>query len=328
MMKNFFYFVLLNFVASLCFSQVPSWVQNPEKEYPSSKFVRAVEEGTSAKNSKNAALATISLYFNAKTEIISVAVKKMEGVFSEDEMLFTSNQSFTQISNVTSSAEFFCVNFSDTYQNKKDGKYYTLAYIDKKKAGEIYKTRIKFLMQYIDTYKKMAADESENFTAVKYLTKAQNLANAAEKYIQSEIVLFPDEAKNYSADLEKISRLPAEIAASKKGLKFFVSVDSDVEKASTLSTTVSSVLEKRGYVYSEKNAQYGIKVYLDFSEESKQAGEFVRPDMKIIVENSDGESVHSYSKSYPKIGGKTIDDAYTRALIKIKQDIEENFLAD
>ncbi|MBQ6780530.1 MAG: LPP20 family lipoprotein [Treponema sp.] len=65
MKKLFISLILLLLHFALCFSMAPNWLVNPEKEFPTEKYIRAAGEGNSETSAKQAALAELSSHFSA-----------------------------------------------------------------------------------------------------------------------------------------------------------------------------------------------------------------------------------------------------------------------
>ena len=93
-------------------------------------------------------------------------------------------------------------------------------------------------------------------------------------------------------------------------------------------STVASILERDGYAYSLKDSNYKIIIDVSALEETYETGPFVRASLDILIVNNAGNGVYTYSKAYARTGSKTWEQAYTRAVSKIKQDLEENFLSE
>lgn len=327
-MKRFFFLIVVLISVSLLFADVPEWLKKPEKEYPTSKFIRTVGEGANLKLAQDSAVSAISLYFDTKTEVLSTAVKEMSAILSDGKEVFNASRSIQQIMQITSNAEFFCVKFTDAYYDKKSDKFSVLAYINKKDASQIYTARIAALMDSVNVYREYAKKEKEPFLAVQALRKAEVLGKLAESYIHNENIIVPADTSKFQNDLKIISLLPAQRNALKNEITFSISINQKEKRYDPLFSTVASILEKYGYAYSVANPAYNIILDISCIEETYDAGEFVRPSVDILILNKEGNGVYTYSKSFPRIGSKSTEQAYTRAVTKIKQDLEENFLAE
>ncbi|EID84235.1 hypothetical protein MSI_23010 [Treponema sp. JC4] len=328
MMKRisiFFSFLLINYI---CFADIPLWLKQPEKVFPQNEYIRAMGEGTSEKLAQNSALTGISQFFNTKVEVLTVAVKESNAIISEDKQRFDSKQSFSQIAKITSTAEFFCVYFTEPYYDKKSDKYSVLAYINRSEALKIYKSRITAIMDSIEEYESYSKNEIEPFLILSLLKKEQTLAVLAEKYIQSEILLVPSDSEVYKKDLQTISHIKPQVDKLKTQMTFSINMIQKEPVYNPVFSTIASILEKDGFAYSISGAKYQIIVDIDCIEESYEAGQFVRPSVDIAIVNNSGNGVYTYSKAFPRIGSKTTEQAYTRAVTKINQDLKDNFLQE
>ncbi len=314
------------FLSSLSFAETPSWLKNPEKDYPQAKYLRALGIADSQKKARESALSELSLYLNAKVDVATHVIKESKSYAESDKTIFKDSTSFKQITNISSEAELFCVDFTECHYDNKNKTYSVLAYLNKREAVEVYNQRINTLMDSITSYQKYASGEKEIFLAVGALQKASMLSELVKAYAQTVGTIFPSENSKYSSQLEIINRINENLISYKKNLSFSLSYTD--ERCRSIADAISSIFEENGYVYSEKGGAY--TVYLDFAFEEEQyaVGPFVRPSGKIEIKNSAGEPVYSYSKAYKRAGAKTVDSAYTRAIFKIKNDLKENFLKE
>lgn len=327
-MRKFFLIIILIFSASCFAESVPDWLKSPEKAFPTKEYIRAIGDGSSENVAKNAAIAQIALLFESKVEVINLALKQSSQIITEDKVSNSTNANLTQFAKISSTAEFFCLNFTEPYYNKKNNNFTILAYIKKSEVCNIYKTRIEALLTSILAYKNYASGETEIFRSAQALQNATVLGNLCERYINTFSIIKPDVAKKYEDDLKMISGLASERANLKKHMTFSIQLLQEEVVYKQISSCIAKILEKQGYSYSLSNAKYNITVDIVCTEESYDAGQFVRPSLDILIVNTDGEGVYSYSKPFQRIGGKTMDQAYVRAVSKIKQDLEENFLAE
>ena len=327
MKKLLFVFFVFSTVFAFADS-LPDWIKNPEKSYPKKEYIRAVGEGSSENAAKNAAIAQISLFFETKTEIVNLALKQSSQIVTEEKALTSSNASLTQIAKITSTADFFCLNFTESVYDKKTDNFTILAYIKKAEVAEIYKTRISALLHSIKLFKDYSSSEKELFLSAAALQKASVFGSLCERYIKALTVIYPMESSNYENDLKMIASIQAERNAIKKQLSFSIQLLQNDKVFNPVFTTISEILEKQGYSYSTTDAKYKIVADIACAEEIYDAGPFIRPSVEIIIHNQNGIGVYSYSKSLPRIGSKTMDQAYIRAVSKITQDLKENFLSE
>ncbi|MGN0729980.1 hypothetical protein [Treponema sp.] len=329
-MKQFLLFLHISifFLFSVSAKNIPDWLKNPEKEFPEEKFIYATGKGNSEKSAQNSALANISLYFDVKTDIVMRSVKELGDFQSDREIHSVDSESYFQINNISSSADFFLVKFTESYYDKKTDTFSILAYINRTEAAQIYSMRIEGLLNSIRELKSSAKTESEPFFAAETLRKAEELGKIAENYIKCETTIIPDNLIKYKPELKMISEIARERTELKKSLTFSINMNTSEKKYSPVFTTVASVLEKNGYSYSLENSKYKILINISGTEESYKAGEFVRLSIDVLILNDSGNGVYTYSKAFGRTGGKTLEQAYILAINNIKNDLEENFLSE
>ena len=321
-------FLIIVLVSFSSFADVPSWLTKADKLYPAAEYVKAIGEGTSIKTAQNQAISQISLFFDTKSEVVAEALKKSEAVLEDGRSVFSMSQSLKQNIKISSEADFFCVQFTDAYYSKKSDRYSVLAYINKENAAKVYNSRISAMMEAVKSYRNYAQSSDEPFLAASALHKADVISKIAEKYIHNETLLVPLDTAKWQESLRTISLIPAEHNAIKRNVTFSILLNQKEKVFDPIFSTVASILEKQGFAYSVADSNY--KIILDIScvEESYDAGDFVRPLVDVLIVNRAGSGVYTYSKALPRIGSKNMEQAYTRAVTKIKQDLEENFLAE
>ena len=86
-------------------------------------------------------MAEISLYFNAKTDLLMSSVSEACKVEKNGESFSSSEESYGENLNISSEAEFFGVAFTDVWYEKKSDTFYVLAYIDRNEALSVYRDR-------------------------------------------------------------------------------------------------------------------------------------------------------------------------------------------
>lgn len=320
------------FVIALCsfspclFSAAPKWLKDPSAVYPSSAYLKAVGEGNSIEVAQNSAVASISLVFQTKTDVRTKAVKELSYIEEENKSEYATSQNAVQVVNISSDAEFLCTKFDEPYFDKKGKKYAVIAYVNKEEAFTVYNERITHLMNLIKKLNSIADSDGEVFRVVSNYQKALALGELVEAYIKNAIIVKPSAADSFSSDMELLESIAGKLAERKADLVFTVS--SNDERCISVENHLISLLEEKGFACSETGYRYTIDMNVHFAEEHLAAGEFVRPTIRIQVKNADNKSIKSYSKAYTRYGAKTMETAYTRTMLKIQEDLTENFLSE
>ena len=318
--------ISLIFISYSLFCASPKWLTELEKVYPSNDYLRMIGEGTTLKLAESDAVSSIAQNFNAKVKVINQSIKDYNSIIAEDKSETSKSYSFNQVSKISSDAELLCLKYSEPYYENKNKKYYVVAYINRTEAVEFYTQKINGIMLQIKEISELARNEKEVLYSVVNLQKAKRLSKIATYYIDTACIMNQAEIEKYKDDTELIARLTGLLSAQEGKGTFSVSCNNS--KYNSVCTGINSILEESGYVVSKKNSIYRIYVEINFCEEVYEAGNFVRPDICITVTNASGKEIDSYSKVYPRYSHQSMENAYNLALVRIQQDLEENFLLD
>lgn len=305
----------------------PVWLISPEKEFPSKDFIRAKGEARTEKKAKTEALAEIALNFKANARIINKSIQDLEIFSDDDRSNYSKFQSVHQEMEISSDVDLFCVQFTDSFYNKKLKTYSVLAYIDRNEASKLLQAKIEPLKEEVKKIFLFAKNETENLYIIFDYQRAKGYAELVQKYIEDVIVIKPSLINVYENDLSLVSEINSFSLAQKNKISFYAFCEE--KRYSAVVSGLASSLEKSGFIYNKnkKNADYLIDIKISFREEEYDIGKFVRPDVIATVSNKKGEAVASYSKAYPRYGGyDNYESAYNLALVRITQDFDENFL--
>ncbi len=319
-------FFMLTLSSSL-FAVAPKWLTSLEKVYPTKEYIRMIGEGSTIKKAESDAVSSLALNFKTKVQFVTKAVSEYNSIVDGERTHTTQEKNLLQKESILSDAEFFCIHFSEPYYSKNEKKYYVAGFINRAEAWKYYEGKIEPLFTETDIVLKNAADENEILYQLLYLQKAKKLLELASYYIDASLTVNPDGSEMYIKKLNDYAKIKALAEGKKKAAVFYV--DCKNKDYSSLVAKINSLMQESGFVLSNNKSRWDYRIFVDlhFSEESYEAGDFVRPDMNIIIENKNGQQVESYSKAYPRYTHSSIKNAYSLALVRLGQDLEENFLA-
>ena len=287
----------------LCFAQeAPSWLASPETEFPSEQYASAAGEGETDRAARMDAMIKIARSFKTTLQDVSKAARKAAAFLSDGSVDFSSNETLAQMAGSKSSMRFFNAKFTEIWHEKSGNgeKSRVLAYIDKSETAELYKSRIEALGD------------------------AAGLVLAA---------VAPRDDGEASAEFEEAKRSFSKIDAAlldlKKELTVSIKIKQKDKKFAPILQTISDIVEKKGFSISSAKPRYKMEIDVSYSEEELDfGGPFVRTAIKATITNKTGSDVFLYEKEYPRSGGNTTEEAYSRALSKIQEDLEQNFFAE
>ncbi len=305
---------------------VPLWVGNKEAVYPRNEFLSVSGTGSTVESARMLALNTLSMTFKTQTKIFNDYVSVFVSSSENGKSSISKNEELVQNIDVISDAEFYCVEFSDSYFDKKQGKYTVIAYINRQKAALYYESRIKPLLLQMYNSKEISSSVREPLHRIMELQNAVLLGKLAESFIQNSIILNDYYFNKYEKDLAEIANIKNRFEKEKNKITF--SVRCAHKRGQPVITGLASILEQSGFISSRNNPSYVINVKLDFIEEKYEAGDFVRPVVNIEVSDMSGRAVSSYSKNHVRCTHSSMELAYTRAIHAVIEDLDENFLIE
>lgn len=251
-MKRKYILLMLSLLHSaLCFSAVPKWIVNKEKEFPSAKYISGLGKGNSESLAKQMALSELSTYFNVSTESKIYAHDSK----TQNNSKYSTESSIAKDIITLSKAELFALHYTQSYYDEKEKNYSVCAYIDKEEFSNISKEKIaSFKFTYADQIM-FAETESDNLRKILIMNGA--LYNADNVIKLHEYLKFIDSklAQYFNDDISQIIKSKNTLFQLKQ--KNPISVFSSGDYSEQIKNIISEILTENGFVIS-KNADYKI----------------------------------------------------------------------
>jgi hypothetical protein len=304
----------------------PSWYFDKETAYPGHSYITAVGEGKTRAEAETAAVTQVSMFFNTSTDIRKDAIREFNETVSGGEADFTKKTYISENAVITSETEFLGIRFANPWRDQSRGVWAALAYIDRREAAQMYDSKIAANMAAINALAADADLETEDLYAAGLLNRALRICDITGEYIKTATVVDSGAGKKYEAHTAKIQAVRSEYRAKRDGLSFAVTVRSP-EGSGRIDRKLGALLEDSGFTVAPARAMYALNARLTAEEETNNAGNFVTPGISIRVER-EGKTLFSYSRNYERSGHRTsMNTAYTRALMEVEKDLEENFIS-
>jgi hypothetical protein len=196
---------------------LPSWVKNPESEYPASQYLTAVGSAAALPGAKKKAKAEINNILSQEIESSQTMDEQTrESTIDGDHKFAQELKMRTQIE-VKSAGELIGVQIKNSESVFHDGRtrYYALAVLDKNKAIDNYRDRFNDNNEILRERYEKAKEEEDPLRKLQYLTEARRAANEAKQYKnQAEILRnlgaegegnFSDEGSSSGSFFERAS---------------------------------------------------------------------------------------------------------------------------
>lgn len=301
-------------------AKVPAWAAHREVEYPSARYIVAEGEGATVKEAENHALSRISLFFNTTTEVSNDMLRQYNELDSGGAYSFSGRTGVVERAHVGSQAEFFGVRFAEPYAAR--GKSHALAYIDRDEAFRVYEADVAQNSALIESLLSVAESRSNPIAAYRCARSACGIAQFTENLVKNALIVRPKGSATLSAVAPLAERARAALPLCRSRCGFSVRVGND--RQGVVGASLSKALESMGYSGADSG---GFTVAAEISAELTGGGKnrFVAPTMTVGAVSEDGTRFFSWSRSIPKVGSRSEDDAYRRAYLALCREIESSF---
>ncbi len=230
----------------------PDWLANYRTIYPDTEYIAQRSRADSDQTAKTEAVAQIARYFqtsvsaNLKTSVQSVTSGENE----------SETTSVVNNVDVMSQVELFAVEYTDPYLEKKENKWYCVAFIEREKAWTQYKPTVDDARTEFYAMKKNADEETDPLTKCTAYGKAWNSGKKFLEKLEYARILNAKKEAEYAEDRRAVSEIPGKISAEREKCTVYLSVTGDY--GNTISSALSKTLSGNGFkvAKTENEANY------------------------------------------------------------------------
>lgn len=318
MKRNVLIFIL-GLYSALVFAGEPKWITDVEKVFPSEDFIRADGEGMSEGAAKNAALAEVTTYFGQtiKTEISAVQnTRQLNDVYKE-------KSDFVQNLNSSSKVDLFCVHYTQAWFNKKTGKYYVCAYIERDEMWQILEQKMDVISAEFDSVVQNSKSEKEPFKKLLILEKAKSIYDEYAKLYQMSLAVYSKRCGQYEAVLESSLKSLQELLVLKSQIVVSVQVDGD--KQNKVRTKICEVLTQKEIIISTENrtsANFALVASVIWNDSQLNSVYSSKPQLELTINGPQGV-VFSYSGICEKVASYNLQTTENLAFLRLEELLDE-----
>jgi hypothetical protein len=311
--------LLAGFASAASAQEAPLWLTRRAAAYPPDLYVTGVGEGSTSAEAREKALAQISLFFRTKVADTRQLLYSYNDALAGAGM---ENTRLNQNTRVMSEAEFFGVEFAETFTDSR-GVVHALALIDREEAGRVYEGRIQANALLVGDLIRRYENSGHPKEAVKRLREARRFSAVIVDYADMAILLNSAAAPRYDELPAVASRIDGMIEANEK--RFTASISLNNEEARPLALKTAELLGRSGFLVTDSRGVY--TVFISFEPRENATGNYrtVEPELFITMESGDGAVLLSYTKKYPVFRHLSRGEALSRALRNIEQDLGGDF---
>lgn len=321
MKKKLVTLMIIFLTSTLCFSTSPNWLIKLEKVFPTEKYIRAIGEGSSISFAKQTALSELSSYFEQTIESQTYATKKItqNNLFAEE----TSNIQQNFIS--TTKSEFFQVEYTDFFYNKKTQKYFICAYINKENFWKVLSQKIKTTISNSNILIQKIKIQNEPLKKVFYYNQVKNFYDEFYKLYKIALCVYPKKCYTFLENLKKINE---EIYSINNLInQISIKIDTTGDKEKFIETKIFKLLSKNGFLISSQNGMYKLNAEIIWNE-NEFNGVFSSFPKIIFLVYKNSELLKSFEICSEKFSTYNYQTLEKKEIFLLEKYLDEFFLTE
>lgn len=311
--------LLLAFVTFAKPAPMPEWVTNHRAVYPDAQYIAQRGSGKSAEQARTDALAQIARYF--QTSVSANLTTTLKAVQTADSV-----QEETTIIDemaVMSHVRLFAAETTESYYNKKEKRWYSVAFIEREAAWRQYAPSVENAKTRFHALLGNAEGEGEPFLKCERYKAAWEDGKDFLEVLEYARILHPKNEAAYTGDRAAVSRIPALIAGEREKCVLHLSVTGDY--GNIVATALTNALEKCGLRTSAgaSGAAYTATAVVEPNASGADPLN-VRPSVEIKIQDRGGRNVYSLQvRSEEKTVAYTLENAQKKAYPALAAECEK-----
>ncbi len=312
------YFLILMTLQSK--EKQPDWVSDYRSIYDEKTYLAQKGTGDSAEKSKTDAVGTLARYFqmsvnaNLTTTLTSITSGNdiSESTHVMDEV------------KVQSEVQFFALEYTEPWFNKKEKKWYCIAYINRNNAWTQYKPQIDSAKKTFYLLLENSERENDFFLKLRDLKSVWIQGQELLRKLEYGRILTPMDEASYQNERDKISQIPALFEECKGRCSVYIQANHDYNRM--ISLAISTAFNNCGFriVKTKEDANYMADIVVD----DNMAGEnplSIQPVIDLKVISKTEKTVYSYeANALEKSVGYTLESAQKKAYSKLSKEVEDS----
>lgn len=302
-------------------STPPDWAgpaQNVTRVYPAEKFIAQKGTGADPNAAQVNALAALSRYFESEVESRVSSVQVITQQNGADEAYLRVEESGL----IQSAVNLFALRQSETWFNKAENQWETLAYIDRNEAWTIYEPRLTQKTAPFMTAFRRAETEGDplrQFVSFSALQDTELLT-----MLDFALVLHPRKAQAFDDVRSAYAECRSKVEAAKRKIILAVFCTGDYEN--TVYTALASSFSGHGFalVRNQGEATHRCQAVVTENEQKMQVGTFFTPTITVTLSGKDGV-IFTYNRGITRTGANDPVVAKRRAYIALGKALQETF---
>lgn len=275
-------FSLLAFAKNI----TPEWVNNYRTLYPDSEYIAQRGRADTEETSKTEAIAQISRYFQTTVNAnLQTSMQSYSNGKTVEEKIEVINDV-----DVMSQVSLFAVEYTDSYYNKKEKKWYCLAYINRENAWQQYQPLVDGAKAEFYALCRNAEKEEDILTKCSAYVKAWNSGKKFLEKLEYARLLSSKKEAAYAVDRQALSEIPGIISEQLNSSSVYLEVQGDY--GNIISSALTDVLSKNGLTVSKNKvgSNYTASAIIDDNVQGSDPL-CIYPSLDFTITSNKGKSV-------------------------------------
>ncbi len=292
-------------------SSAPLWIQNPKVIYPADEYLSAVGEGRNMEEASSNAIANISKIFESNIKVDNIFNENTTQTNSETSRIINMSVNVR----VASEGKLSNINIGEFWNG--NGRYYVIAYLNKKETAKIYQNKIENNNEKIETLIENMGNDERPFDKYYYGAQAVLVASENDKfYNYMMLLLSPNSPPPLKYSYQSVSMA---IGKMMKKISMKIVID---KKYKNVEQKISKILTGLGFSVSKKG---WVNVVVDVNETLSESNGFIFSKYSFNIDVDDGnETFFTFTRS-GKEGQINVDSLNRKVISKLEGFIDNEF---
>ena len=316
------FLILVNLSAK---EKQPDWVVDYRSVFNDSEYLAQKGTGDSAEKSKTDAAGALARYF--QMSVSASLTTTLTSITSGKEISETT--SVIDEVKVQSEVQFFALEYTEPWFNKKEKKWYCIAYINRKNAWTQYKPQIDSAKKTFETLLGNAEKERDDFLKLGSFKSVWIQGQEVLKKLEYGRIILPFGEKEYQGIRDEIAEIPAIYFPIKNNCIIFIKTENDYNRV--ISSSLSGTFSKCGFKIAKAESEASYIVEVDI-EDNCVSGEplSIQPDLNLKITAKDSDiTVYSFeTSSNEKTIAYNLENARKKIYPKFAKEIEASVYKD
>lgn len=304
---------------SACAGKKAAWIDNPHKLYPESKYLVSVGSGDTLESAKSRAVASIAsmIKVNIKGDLdVTTTFNQLKK--NEKIVKTTEKNTIRDNTKQKTDEELMGISYGETYTDK-NGLVYAVAYLDRQKAGTLYKEKVGNYSKFISNMIANAQKEKSVIEKYAFLSSAVAVAVNSEK-LQEQLLVINKNAYHRIDLPYRMDQLKVSYHNASKEMPFKLLWNS--EEDSKIKDFLTEIITNAGFVVGS-NEKIIVKIsHTSEKVELKNKYYNLKWKLSLNIMDTSGNTIASIDKS-ARTTALSESDAKNRSYIKMKKIISK-----